>query len=113
VQAIYYVALLAAIVLGVFGQLLFKSGAMRSGDSIRQFIDPLTVAGFAIYACSAALYVVSLRKLPLSIAFPSVSLSYVAVAIAGHVLWHEPLGWPQLAGMLLIVVGVVLLSSGL
>jgi hypothetical protein len=38
VRAIYDVALLAALVLGVFGQLLFKSGLMRSGDIIRQFM---------------------------------------------------------------------------
>jgi small multidrug resistance pump len=107
-----YVALLAAIVLGVAGQLLFKAGAERSADVVRQFLDPLTIAGFAVYALSAALYVICLRKLPLSIAFPSVSLSYVAVAVAGYLIWHEPLGLPRLGGIALIVLGVALLNTG-
>jgi small multidrug resistance pump len=107
-----YVALLAAIVLGVAGQLLFKAGAERSADVARQFLDPLTITGFAVYAPSAALYVICLRRLPLSIAFPSVSLSYVAVAVAGYLIWHEPLGLPRLGGIALIVLGVALLNTG-
>jgi small multidrug resistance pump len=107
-----YVALLAAIVLGVAGQLLFKAGAERSADAVRQFLDPFTIAGFAVYAVSAALYVICLRKLPLSIAFPSVSLSYVAIAVAGYLIWHEPLGLPRLGGIALIVLGVALLNTG-
>jgi small multidrug resistance pump len=106
----YYAALLTAIVLGVAGQLLFKAGAGRSGDFIRQFLDPLTMAAFAVYAVSAVLYATSLRKLPLSVAFPSVALSYIAVAIASHLLWQEPLGWPRVSGMVLIVAGVVLVN---
>jgi small multidrug resistance pump len=106
----YYAALLAAIIMGVAGQLLFKAGADRSSDVFRQFLNPLTLCAFAVYAGSAALYATSLRKLPLSVAFPSVALSYIAVAMASHLLWQETLGWPRLSGMALIVAGVVLLN---
>jgi small multidrug resistance pump len=106
----YYAALLTAIIMGVAGQLLFKAGADRSNDVMRQFLDPLTLAAFAVYAVSAVLYATSLRKLPLSVAFPSVALSYIAVAVASHLLWQEPLGWPRLSGMALIVAGVVLVN---
>lgn len=106
----YYGALFAAIVLGVCGQLLFKSGALRSTELLGQFLDPRTVGGFVVYACSAVLYVISLRRLPVSVAFPSVSLSYVAVALAGRWLWHEPLGTLRLAGIVCIFCGVTLLN---
>ncbi len=106
----YYAALLTAIIMGVAGQLLFKAGADRSTDVMRQFLDPLTLAAFAVYAVSAVLYATSLRKLPLSVAFPSVALSYIAVAIFSHLLWHEELGWPRIGGMTLIVAGVLLLN---
>jgi small multidrug resistance pump len=106
----YYAALLTAIVLGVAGQLLFKAGADRSSDVVGQFFSPLTLGAFAVYAVSAVLYAVSLRKLPLSVAFPSVALSYIAVAMASHLLWHEQLGWPRVSGMALIVAGVLLLN---
>jgi small multidrug resistance pump len=106
----YYAALLAAILLGVAGQLLFKSGAVRTSEPLRQLLDARTLLGFALYALSAILYVLSLRRIPLSTAFPSVSLSYVAVAAAGHLLWHEPLGGLRIGGLILVLVGVTLLN---
>jgi len=59
---------------------------------------------------AAAFFVSLALVLPLSVAFPSVALSYVAVAFASHLLWHEPLGWPRVSGIVLIVAGVVLLN---
>jgi drug/metabolite transporter (DMT)-like permease len=44
-----------------------------------------------------------------SIAFPSVAASYAVVAVVAHVLWNEPVGWPQLAGIVLIGSGVLLI----
>jgi small multidrug resistance pump len=106
----YYAALLTAIGLGVAGQLLFKSEALRSSDVLRQLTAPLTLLGFAIYGLSAVLYVIALRRLPVSTAFPSVSLSYIAVALMSHALWQEPLGWSRWTAMALILCGVLLLN---
>jgi len=53
----------------------------------------------------------ALRKIPVSVAFPSVSLSYVVVAVAGHFLWNEPFGFTQIAGLALICGGVLVLSQ--
>jgi small multidrug resistance pump len=105
----YYAGLFGAILLGAFGQLFLKNGAERSASTFHQLSDPFTIAGLLVYALSALLYLISLRKLPLSIAFPSVSLSYVAVAVASHFLWQEPLGWLQMGGMAFILLGVTLL----
>jgi small multidrug resistance pump len=44
----------------------------------------------------------ALKKIPVSIAFPSVSASYALVAALAHLLWNEPLGMPQIADLALI-----------
>ena len=105
----YYGALLAAIVLGVMGQVLLKSGAERSGDGLAQFLQPFTIVGFGVYAMAAIFYILAIKKIPVSQAFPSVSLSYVAMAVIAHLLWHEPLGLPKFAGIALITGGVLLI----
>lgn len=107
----YYAALIAGIVLGVLGQVLLKTGAERSADVIAQFLNPFTIVGFVIYAVAAVFYIVAIKKIPLSLAFPSVSLSYVIVAIIAHLAWGEPLGFPQLAGIALIAGGILLLHQ--
>ena len=53
----------------------------------------------------------ALRKIPVSVAFPSVSLSYVIVALLGHFFFKEPFGFRQVGGILLIRGGVVLIQQ--
>ena len=107
----YYGILALAIVSGVIGQVLLKSGA--GADSfLRQMLAPHTLIGLFFYGVAAILYIIVLRKIPVSVAFPSVSLSYVVVAIFAHLVWHEPLGFYQIAGLVLIVGGVILINQG-
>ena len=110
-MAIYYVSLLGAILLGVAGQIALKSGALGSSTVAAQFVNPLTVLGFAIYVFAAVCYIVALKRIPVSVAFPSVAASYAVVAILAHLLWDEPFGWPQLAGLVLIGGGILLIHQ--
>jgi len=109
--AIYYVSLAGAIMLGVAGQIALKSAALGSPSVMAQFINPLTLIGFVIYGLAALCYIVALNKIPVSVAFPSVAGSYVVVAIIGHLLWNEPFGWHQLAGLFLIGGGILLIHQ--
>ena len=110
-MALYYVSLVGAILLGVVGQIALKSGALASPTGAAQFINPLTIAGLAVYVVAALCYIVALKKIPVSVAFPSVAASYVVVAIIAHLLWNEPFGWPQIAGLLLIGGGIALIHQ--
>jgi multidrug transporter EmrE-like cation transporter len=108
---VYYISLAVAILLGVAGQILLKSAADTSATVVGQFLSPLTMIGFAVYTIAAMCYIVALKKIPVSIAFASVSVSYAMVAVLAHLLWNEPLGWPQIMGLLLIGSGVLLVHQ--
>jgi len=109
---ISYGALAAAILIGVVGQLLLKTGAERTADGVlAQFLDPFTLGGLAAYGLGAIFYILAIKRIPVSIAFPSVALSYVLVAIAAHLLWQEALGWQQFAGIGLISAGILVLHA--
>ncbi len=105
----YYIVLFIGVVLGVAGQVLLKTGAERSGDGIAQFLQPYTIVGFGVYALAALFYIVAIKRIPVSVAFPTVSLSYVVLAVIAHYLWDEPLGTAQLLGIALIVAGVIVI----
>lgn len=107
----YYAALTVSILLGVAGQILLKTGAVRSSGMMAQFLDPFTILGFATYALAAIFYIIAIKKIPISLAFPTVSLSYIAVALAAHLIWGEPLGVSQLGGIALIAGGILLLHQ--
>ncbi|HZT50379.1 MAG TPA: EamA family transporter [Stellaceae bacterium] len=104
----YYAALLVGICIAAGGQLLLKTGAMREAEAVRQFLDIFTILGLGAYGTSAVLYIFALRKIPLSQAYPTVSLSYLVVALAAHYFWGERISWGQGAGFLLILGGIFL-----
>ncbi len=106
-----YVALAIGILAGIGGQILLKQGA-DAPDFLSQILRPSTLCGLALYGSAAFLYIIALRKLPVSIAFPSVSLSYAIVAVLGHFMFGEPFGLRQIGGIVLIVSGVVLFNQG-
>lgn len=102
-----YVILGTGILLGVIGQMLLKSGA--SAESLLgQLFSPHSIVGLTFYFGAAMCYMFALRKLPVSVAFPAVSLSYVLVALLAYWMFDEPLGWAKLVGIALICTGVVL-----
>jgi small multidrug resistance pump len=109
-MTIYYVALGIGILAGIAGQMLLKAGA-DAPDFFSQVLRPSTLAGLALYGSAAFLYIVALRKIPVSVAFPSVSLSYAIVAVLGHFLFGEPFGMKQIGGIVLIMGGVVLINQ--
>jgi small multidrug resistance pump len=108
-MTLFYLALAVAILFGVVAQILLKSGA-DGYTLLAQLLAPQSVIGLALYAVAAICYMYALRKIPVSVAFPSGSLSYVLVAGAAYWLFDEPLGCSKLAGVALICAGVFLVA---
>jgi multidrug transporter EmrE-like cation transporter len=105
---IAYVLLMIAILFGVAGQILLKTGA-QSGSVIEQFLKPVTIVGLGCYGLAGVLYTLALRDIPVSIAFPSVSASYVLVLIVARLWLGETIVATQAAGVVLIMSGITLL----
>src|SRR5215204_3968770 len=87
----YYLALAGAICVGVGAQVLLKIGAAGAESVAAQFLRVSTTAGLLLYLGSAVLYVIALRKMSISIAFPTVSLGYVLIAAIDYFFFKESL----------------------
>ncbi len=105
------------ILLGIGGQTLLKLAIVRSGGMsileigvgglIRKFMEvPYIVLGFGLYGVSAILWLQVLSKLDISVAFPMVSVTYVATLFVGRFLFDEPVNLSRIVGVLLICSGV-------
>jgi len=106
---IHLLALAVSIGLTVLGQFFLKTGSLTKSDGLRLFLNPATLAGLFSYGFASLFYIVALKKIPLSVAYPSVSLSYVAVVVLAHFVWGEPLGLRQGVALVLIISGIALL----
>lgn len=107
----HWAALGAALVAGVVGQLLLKAGATGPGDFLVQLLRPATIIGLGFYALAAMLYIVALRGIPVSVAFPAAATQYVIVAMVGWFVYGEAVGPQQIGGLALIVIGVLMLAT--
>jgi small multidrug resistance pump len=108
-MTIYWTTLFAAIATSMAGQALLKAGAGEI-DFITQLFDWRTLLGFCLYGGASVLYIVALRRIPMSRALPCTAVSYVAAALIGHYAFGEALGAMHLAAIALICGGVMVLA---
>jgi small multidrug resistance pump len=107
----YWGALVLAITTSMFGQTLLKAGA-GAPSFTAQLFDFRTIIGLGLYGGSALLYIVALRKIPMSVALPCTAASYVVAALIGHYVFAESLGVPKMTGIAMICLGVLMLTVG-
>ncbi|PZW39847.1 multidrug transporter EmrE-like cation transporter [Humitalea rosea] len=110
----YWIALGAAICVSLGGQVLLKAGAtgaLAEPGLVAQVMRWQTIIGLGCYGVSALLYIIALRKIPMSVALPCTAASYIVVAFIGHFVFGEALGPQRLAAIVLISAGVLLLAS--
>jgi len=68
------------------------------------------VTALFCYALSVVVWILALSRVPVSIAFPMLSMAYVVNAIAAWYLLGEPFNATKLVGMGVIILGVVIIS---
>jgi drug/metabolite transporter (DMT)-like permease len=104
-----------SVAIGAVGQIAFKFGAMQMvenpGITLLEKIKWPIVVGLFLYGISTILWIMALKKVELSYAYPMVSLGYIFVFIASYFIFHEPLNWLRLGGMLFIIAGISLVAK--
>lgn len=105
--------ILLVSVLSCAAQLCQKQAAhlgMRHGKKklIKWIALSLVLLGVAML-----LWLAVLRVVPVSVAYPMLSLNFVLVAVAAKLIWREAYSLQQWLGTLAIVAGVALMGSHL
>lgn len=110
-----YLLLSCSMFLAIVGQFLLKKGVVSADlaptiKSVSKTIfSPLVLAGFISYGISSIIWLFVLQKFPLSIAYPALSLTYVAIVILSILIFKEPFTIYKSAGIIFIILGVYLL----
>jgi multidrug transporter EmrE-like cation transporter len=114
--------ILAGVLLNAGAQLLLKAGVSRLGHfefdlasvwpvGSALAVNPHILGGLACYVVSVGLWILALSRVPVSIAYPMLSIGYVVNALAAWHLFGEALGAQKLVGIGFIIVGVYLVSQ--
>jgi multidrug transporter EmrE-like cation transporter len=102
--------ILTGVLLNAGAQLLLKAGTNAAPLGLRLAIEPHILAGLACYVVSVVVWVVALSKVPVSMAYPMLSIGYVVNAIAAYYLLGESVTPMRLAGIGVIIVGVFIVA---
>ena len=113
--------LLSGVLLNAAAQLLLKAGTTRIGEfafSAENIVpigwqlatQPLIVAGLGCYVISVVVWILGLSRVPVSIAYPMLSIGYVIGAFAAWYLFGESLTAQKLIGIGFIIIGVYLVA---
>lgn len=114
--------ILASVSLSALAQIALKSG--MSSTAVTQTLKtelgagavyaaighPHVLLGLLLYATGAFLWLWVLANLDVSMAYPFVGLGFILTMLFGFFFLGEPLGIARVAGTLLVLAGVVLIS---
>jgi drug/metabolite transporter (DMT)-like permease len=109
--------LFLSLLASVGGQFLLKAGALKLGkvssSNVASHIlgmvtTPEVVAGIALYGLGAIAYILLLTRVNLSVASPSIALSYVFAVLIGFFVFKEAIPIQRVVGLGFIVCGVLL-----
>lgn len=113
----------ATIFFTVYGQLVLKwqvdrAAPMLNASSSRivglawLLTRPWVLSAFASAFVASLCWMQALSKLPLSKAYPFMSLSFIVVTFCSIWLFNDSLNWQKATGLVLVVGGLVAISQG-
>src|SRR5579862_5162083 len=109
--------ILSGVLLNAAAQIFLKAGTNTLGvvsfssadwfaQGLRIGTNPHIIGGLVCYAFSLVVWIMALSRVPVSVAYPMLSIGYVVSAIAAYYLFGETLGTVRWLGIGFIVVGV-------
>jgi multidrug transporter EmrE-like cation transporter len=114
--------ILTGVLLNALAQLLLKAGTNRIGSfdftlanlvpiGKMVILQPHILGGLACYGVSVVVWIMALSRVPVSIAYPMLSIGYVVNAFAAWYLFGESLAVQKLVGIGFICIGVWLVAK--
>ena len=113
--------LMAGVLLNAAAQLALKAGTNRIGEfafsldnvvpvGMRIATSPYILLGLGCYVVSVVVWILGLSRVPVSVAYPMLSVGYIVNAVAAWMLFGESLTAQKMVGIGFIVVGVYLVA---
>ena len=113
--------LMLGVLLNAMAQLLLKAGTNAVGRfafsldnavpvGLQLALEPRILGGTGCYALSLVLWVMALSRTEVSVVYPMVSIGFALNALLAWWLLGEALSVQRIAGIVVIMVGVVLVA---
>lgn len=121
-RLISLVLLLISVSFSIGGQLALKAAMNRvgriggaevaaAGDTImRAAKEPRLWLGLTLFGISALFWLVVLSRVPLSVAYPIVGVSYILIVLLGRFVLHETVPTMRWIGVFVVATGIAIIG---
>ncbi|MDM9582408.1 MULTISPECIES: EamA family transporter [unclassified Nostoc] len=108
-KIIPYTILFVSILLSICGQLLMKNAMLYTNEGVFNwdFLQKLSLA-ITVYCLGIVNWILALRSVKLSIAYPLTSLNYVGILFGSYYFFNEVITLTRIVGVITIFLGVLL-----
>ncbi len=117
-----YLLILLGVLLNTCAQLLLKAGMTQIGHfefsaanvvpiGFKVIGNPPILVGLFAYVFSVGVWLLVLSRVQVSFAYPMLSMGYIVNAIAAYYFFGEDLSVMRIAGVLVIMAGVYMISQ--
>lgn len=96
---------------GVSAHFFSKRGSAHL-NTWRDFLSNDILIAIVFYILSTFSYLMVLRKVPLTTAYPLFCVSFVLIFLVGHFVFNEPIRFYKGLGMGLILLGILSIAFG-
>lgn len=118
-----WVAIIGSVMLNASAQIFLRLGlrgakisALVAASDVRMLvttiINPYIFGGMLCYAISILLWMYVLSQQPVGVAYPMMSLAYVAAVVMGWLFLGESFSLSRIIGLAFIMVGVWFIARG-
>lgn len=116
-----FLLILAGVLLNALAQFLLKAGVNRMGTigldwgaltsaGWRLASEPYIYGGLGCYVISVVVWILALSRVPVSMAYPMLSIGYVVTAVAAWAFLGESVTPLRLVGIGIIIIGVFIVA---
>ncbi len=103
---------LCGSVIGSFGAVFLKLGAAPLKNGLKYIFNWKLLAGVSLYVGSSIPFVIGLKHGQLSVLYPMVSAGYVCTMFWSKIFFNEPITKAKVGALLMILAGLVCISTG-
>jgi multidrug transporter EmrE-like cation transporter len=116
------VLLLVSVGFAIAGQLTLKSAMTHigrigtaevraAGETVGRAVrQPRLWAGLALFGISSVFWLVVLSRVPLSVAYPFVGVSYIVIVLLSRYVLHEQVPVMRWLGVVIVATGIAIIG---
>lgn len=110
----FYFQIAATLIFAAIGQIFFKYTSMllnRGYEVLSVSVIGSVFLAFLSLGIASIIWIMLLRNIELSRAYPFQSFSFILVPLLGYIIFNEQLSLPHFIGTIFILFGIIIIAK--